>query len=201
MKEEDILYAKVIKRLIDFSFAILIMPLFIIVFIVIAIAIKLEDQGPIFYCGERLGRNGKPFKMVKFRSMKVNSPDWRLEDGSTFNAEDDPRQTRIGKILRITSIDEIPQIINIIKGEMSFIGPRPDPVDWLNRYSEEDKLLLEVLPGVTGYNQAYYRNSTSGREKIVNDIYYAENVSFVLDVKILFVTLISVFSKKNIYRC
>ncbi|MEH7125732.1 sugar transferase [Bacillus sp. JJ1773] len=195
------MYAKVIKRFIDFFLAILIMPLFILVFFVVAIAIKLEDQGPAFYCGERLGKNGKPFKMVKFRSMKVNSPDWRLEDGSTFNAEDDPRQTAVGKILRKTSIDEIPQIINIIKGEMSFIGPRPDPVDWLNRYSEKDKVLLEVLPGVTGYNQAYFRNATNSREKIDNDIYYAENVSFVLDVKILFVTMISVFSKKNIYRC
>lgn len=194
------MYVRFFKRLLDFAFAILFMPLFAALCIVIGTAIKIEDRGPIFYRGERLGKYGKPFKMYKFRSMKINAPDWRLEDGSTFNAENDPRQTRIGKILRKTSIDEIPQLLNIIKGEMSFIGPRPDPLDWIQRYSNEDKVLLEVLPGVTGYNQAYFRNSTDGRQKTDNDIYYAKNISFTMDIKIFFTTIISVLYKKNIYK-
>lgn len=176
------------------------MPFFLILCMVVGIAIKIDDGGPVFYCGERIGRYGKKFRMYKFRSMKVNAPDWRLEDGSTYNAEDDPRQTRIGKILRKTSIDEIPQLINILKGEMSFIGPRPDPVDWLERYSDKDKIVLEVLPGVTGYNQAYFRNSTDGYEKIENDVYYAENISFFNDLKIMFATIVTVFFRKSIYK-
>lgn len=194
------MYVRFFKRLLDFAFAILFMPLFVALYIVIGTAIKIEDRGPIFYRGERLGKYGKPFKMYKFRSMKINAPDWRLEDGSTFNAENDPRQTRLGKILRKTSIDEIPQLLNIIKGEMSFIGPRPDPLDWIQRYSNEDKVLLEVLPGVTGYNQAYFRNSTDGRQKTDNDIYYAKNISFTMDIRIFFTTIISVLYKKNIYK-
>lgn len=197
---EGKLYIKVTKRLLDFIFALILLPFFLIVLLFVAIAIKLDDKGPIFYKGERLGQYGKSFKMMKFRSMKVNAPDWRLQDGSTFNAEDDPRQTRVGKILRKTSIDEIPQLLNIIKGDMSFVGPRPDPVDWIVRYSESDKRLLDVLPGVTGYNQAYYRNSTDGREKTDNDVCYAKNISFGMDFKIIIVTIISVFKKENIYK-
>lgn len=195
-----LLYIKVFKRLFDLVIAMLLIPFFVILCIVVGVAIKLDDGGPIFYCSERLGKNGKPFKMYKFRSMKVNSPDWRLEDGSTYNAEDDPRQTIVGKILRKTSIDEIPQLINIIKGEMSFIGPRPDPLDHLAQYTEEDKVFLKVLPGITGYNQAYLRNSANASQKIKNDIYYAKNISVSLDFKIFFVTVISVLSHKNIYK-
>jgi len=131
--------------------------------------------------------------------MIVNAPDIRLPDGSTYNAEDDPRVTKIGKFLRKTSIDELPQIFNVLKGEMSFIGPRPDPVDWLNKYTEEEKVFLTVKPGITGYNQAYFRNSVDANTKIKNDIFYAENISFILDLKILLKTLQTVFSRQNIY--
>jgi lipopolysaccharide/colanic/teichoic acid biosynthesis glycosyltransferase len=131
--------------------------------------------------------------------MIVNAPDIRLPDGSTYNAEDDPRVTKIGKFLRKTSIDELPQIFNVLKGEMSFIGPRPDPVDWLNKYTEEEKVFLTVKPGITGYNQAYFRNSVDANTKIKNDIFYAENISFILDLKILLKTLQTVFSRQNIH--
>ena len=198
--EVNMLYSKVFKRFFDVFFSIIFMPFFLILYIIVGIAIKIDDGGPVFYCGERLGRYGKPFKMYKFRSMKVNSPDWRLEDGSTYNAENDPRQTKVGKILRKTSIDEIPQILNVLKGDMSFIGPRPDPVDWLGRYSYEDKEFFNVFPGITGYNQAYFRNSTDGSDKIKNDVYYAQNVSFILDIKIIFMTIKSIFFEKNIYK-
>ncbi|MFK7696951.1 sugar transferase [Paenibacillus sp. HJGM_3] len=194
------MYQKVFKRVFDLFFAVISMVIFLVLYIVVGLAIKIEDGGPILFSGERLGRNGKSYRMYKFRSMKVNAPDWRLKDGSTYNAEDDPRQTKVGKILRKTSLDEVPQLINIIKGEMSFIGPRPDPIDWLEKYSDDDKVLLKVLPGVSGYNQAYFRNSTNGRQKTDNDVFYTKNISFLLDVRIIFVTILSVFIKKNIYK-
>lgn len=143
----------------------------------------------MFYLGKRLGRYGKPFPMYKFRSMKVNAPDIRLKDGSTFNGENDPRVTKLGRFLRDTSIDEIPQVLNVLKGDMSFIGPRPDTIDWLDKYTEEDKIFLNVRPGITGYNQAYFRNSVDAQKKIKNDVYYAKNISFILDMKILIKTI------------
>ena len=132
--------------------------------------------------------------------MKVNAPDIRLADGSTYNGKDDPRVTKIGRILRETSIDELPQLFNILKGEMSLIGPRPDPVDWIDKYPEEYRVFLEARPGITGYSQAYYRNSDSSGEKIKHDAYYAQNVSFWLDVKIFFKTIQTVLMHENLYR-
>lgn len=98
--------------------------------------------------------------------MKKNAPDIRLADGSTYNGVDDPRVTRVGRFLRSTSIDEIPQILNMLKGEMSLIGPRPDPPDWLERYPSEVRIFLQVRPGLTGYSQAFFRNSVDGNEKM-----------------------------------
>ena len=152
----------------------------------------------MFYSGKRLGRYGKPVPMHKFRSMKVNAPDIRLADGSTYNGDDDPRVTKLGKFIRQTSLDEIPQILNVLKGDMSLIGPRPDPLDWLDKYKEEEKVFLNVRPGITGYNQAYYRNSADAQEKIDNDVYYAKNISFALDVKIILKTVKTVLFRENI---
>ena len=108
---------------------------------------------------------GKTFKMFKLRSMKVNAPDIRLADGSTYNGDDDPRVTKFGKFARKTSIDELPQVINILKGDMTFIGPRPDTPVGSAAYTEEEKIILTVRPGVTGYNQAVNRNSVLTKEK------------------------------------
>ncbi len=193
------MYNKVVKRFFDFMVALIAMPFLLLLFIPIAIAIKCEDGGPVFYCGKRIGRNGKPFKMIKFRSMKVNAPDIRLEDGSTYNAEDDPRVTKVGKFLRATSIDELPQFFNIFVGQMSLIGPRPDPVDWLDKYREDQKDFLKVRPGVTGYSQAYFRNSVDSQEKISNDNYYAHNISMWLDIKIFFKTIQTIVKRENVY--
>ena len=140
------MYEKVIKRFIDFMMSIIAFPVFAILFVIVAPCIIIDDGFPIFYNAERIGRNGKLFKMYKFRSMKNNAPDIRLADGSTYNGEDDPRVTRVGKILRSTSIDEVPQIINIMKGDMSLIGPRPDPPDWLEKYPENIRVFLKVTP-------------------------------------------------------
>jgi undecaprenyl phosphate N,N'-diacetylbacillosamine 1-phosphate transferase len=194
------MYNKYIKRFFDIVLALIILPLFGVLFIVIAPIIYLEDKGPIFYNAKRIGQNGRLFKMFKFRSMKVNAPDIRLEDGSTFNSDDDPRVTRIGKFMRETSIDEIPQILNVLIGDMSFIGPRPDPPDWLDRYSDEVRVFLKVKPGISGYSQAYFRNSVDGQEKMKNDVYYALNIDFILDVKIFFKTIWNVFKRENMYK-
>ena len=192
------MYINYFKRLIDFSVALLFLPLFCFVYIILAPFYLFWDKGPMFYSGMRLGRFGKPFPMHKFRSMKVNAPDIRLKDGSTYNGDDDPRVTKLGKFIRKTSLDEIPQILNVLKGDMSLIGPRPDPLDWLDKYKEEEKVFLNVRPGITGYNQAYFRNSADAQEKIDNDVYYAKNISFVLDVKIIFKTIKTVLFRENV---
>ncbi|MGH0949601.1 sugar transferase [Bacillus mycoides] len=191
---------KVIKRILSFIFSLILMPFVLLLIIIVGIAIKLEDRGPVFYFADRIGRDGKIFKMFKFRSMKVNAPDIRLEDGSTYNSDNDERVTKVGKFLRKTSIDEIPQAINILKGDMAFVGPRPDSAMWLNNYTEEERIILKVRPGVTGYNQAINRNSVGTKEKIKNDIIYVKNVSFLFDIKILIMTVKSVLLSENIYR-
>jgi lipopolysaccharide/colanic/teichoic acid biosynthesis glycosyltransferase len=132
--------------------------------------------------------------------MKINAPDIRNKDGSTYNSEDDPRLTKIGNIIRRTSLDETPQILNIIKGEMSIIGPRPDLPEMLNRYTKFERKKLLVRPGVTGYNQAFYRNSNDMQGKFLNDVYYVENLSLILDIKIFFRTIHTVIFRKNVYR-
>lgn len=193
------MYKKIIKRILDFIMSAILMVPLAIVFVVVSIAIKLDDGGPIFYNALRLGKNGKIYKMYKFRSMKVNSKDIRNADGSTYNGEDDPRLTKIGKFIRKTSIDELPQIINVLIGNMSFIGPRPDLPEHIDLYTDAEKRKLEVLPGITGYNQAYYRNSVEWKERLKNDIYYVDNISFQLDTKIILKTVAILIKRENVY--
>ncbi len=199
-KNGEKMYQHCIKRILDLFIGIIFLPILLIVIIIVACIIYLDDKGPVFYNAERLGLNGKPFKMYKFRSMKVNAPDIRNADGSTYNSENDPRVTRVGNFLRRSSIDEFPQLINVVLGQMSFIGPRPDPLSDLKIYTEEQRTKLNVRPGITGYNQAYYRNSVSQDEKFEHDVYYSKNLSFLLDVKIFMKTLITVFGHNNIYN-
>lgn len=193
------MYRKFLKRLLDLLLAIIALSFFLLSLLVIGPIIYFEDKGSIFYNSLRLGKNGKLYKMYKYRSMKMNAPDLRNEDGSTFNAENDSRLTKIGKFIRKTSIDEIPQVLNILKNEMSIIGPRPDLPEHINYYKDDEKRKLEVLPGITGYNQAYFRNSTVWKDRLKNDIYYVNNLSFWLDVKIFFKTIECIIFKKGIY--
>lgn len=197
--EKD-MYVKVEKRAIDFIIGLIALPFILLVTVVMAPLIYFNDKGPIFYNAARLGKNGKPFKMYKFRSMMVNAPDIRNEDGSTYNGDDDPRVTKVGRFMRKTSIDELPQFLNVFLGDMSLIGPRPDPLDDMEIYTEHQKKKLIVRPGITGYNQAYYRNSVEQNEKFENDVYYAENISFILDVKIFFKTIATVLTHDNVYN-
>jgi lipopolysaccharide/colanic/teichoic acid biosynthesis glycosyltransferase len=194
------MYRYGIKRILDIILSLLGLPFLLIVMIPVVIAIKLEDKGPIFYNALRVGKGMKEFKMYKFRSMKVNAPDIRNEDGSTFNSDNDPRVTKVGKFLRKTSIDEIPQLLNVLKGDMSFVGPRPSPLGNKHLYPKEYFRKFDVRPGITGYNQAILRNHSTMEQRIKNDLFYVENISFILDLKIIFWTLIGVLKSKNIYR-
>lgn len=194
------MYKKFVKRLLDLTIGLLGLPILIFALFIFAPIIYLSDKGPIFYNAERIGKNGKLFIMYKFRSMYVNAPDIRLADGSTYNGEDDPRVTRVGKFMRVTSIDELPQLLNMINGTMSLIGPRPDPPDWLDRYPEEIMPFLSVRPGITGYNQAYFRNLADGKQKMQNDLFYTQHCSFSFDTKIFLKTIAVVFSRKGTYK-
>lgn len=193
------MYKRSFKRTFDVVFSLLLLPIFALLYVSIGLMIKLEDQGPIFYNAKRLGKNGLIFKMYKFRSMKINAPDIRNEDGSTFNAEDDPRLTKIGIFIRKTSLDELPQILNVLTGDMSFIGPRPDLPEHYEMYKGNEARKLEVLPGITGYNQAYYRNSVEWKERIKHDIYYVDRITMWFDIKILFKTVLVVIGNDGVY--
>lgn len=194
------MYKHFFKRLIDFLIALCAAPFVLIVCVFVWIAIKCDDGGPLFHLASRIGRNGKIFKMFKFRSMIVNAPDLRMPDGSTYNAADDPRVTKVGKFLRRTSIDEIPQLLNVLIGDMALIGPRPDSANYLDKYTEEERQILTVRPGITGWNQAINRNSVLTKEKLQNDIYYVQHLNFLFDCKIIWLTIKSVISHKDIYR-
>lgn len=192
------MYIHFFKRVFDLIIALLALPFVLLIIAIIAPFIYFDDKGPIFYAGKRIGRDGRLFGMLKFRSMKVNAPDIRMENGDTYNGDDDPRVTKIGRFMRKTSIDEIPQFINVLLGDMSFIGPRPDTPDFLDVYKNEFPAILTIKPGITGYNQAYFRNSIDGKEKMKNDDFYAKHLTFVMDVKIVFKTIKTVLFRENI---
>lgn len=193
------MYKHFFKRILDFTISVLALPFLGIILIPIAIAIKVDDGGPIFYKSPRVGKDFKKFYMYKFRSMKVNSPDLRNSDGGTYNSNTDYRVTKVGKFLRETSLDELPQLFNIVKGEMSIIGPRAGDWESVDTYRDDEKDKTKVVPGLTGYCQAYFRNSASVRDKRLKDAWYANNISFMLDVKIFFKTIQTVLKHDNIY--
>lgn len=190
------------KRLFDIILSLIALPFVLLAIVFFAPIIYFTDKGPVFYNAERLGYKGKVFKMYKLRSMKVNSPNLKAADGSTYNGEDDPRVTKIGRLMRKTSVDELPQFLNVLKGDMSLIGPRAHLTTNYKGYDlldEPHRRRLDVRPGITGYSQAYYRNSATSEQKMKNDVYYAENISLWLDIKILFKTVFSVLKRENIY--
>lgn len=193
------MYSKYVKRFLDIVICIVALPFFAILYIIFGLLIKLEDGGPVIYKSERIGRNCKPFMMYKLRSMSVHAPNLLNPDGSTYNAKDDPRQTKVGKFIRVTSIDETAQILNVLKGDMSIIGPRASLYTALENYNYDELDKMKVRPGITGFTQAYYRNNISVREKRLNDAWYANNVSFWLDVKIFFKTILVVLKRDNVY--
>ena len=194
------MYKKFVKRLLDILVSLIALPFVLLVIVIMAPFIYLEDRGPVFYNATRRGMNGKNFKMFKLRSMYVNAPDIKNVDGSTFNGDKDPRVTKIGRLMRKTSVDELPQILNVFLGQMSFVGPRPTLAKKpYQELPEINKKRLQVRPGITGYAQAYYRNSITQEEKFQHDCYYVDHVSFLMDMKILLQTVKSVLKRENIY--
>lgn len=188
-----------VKRAADVLICIIALPFWFILYVIFAILIKIDDGGPVFYRAERIGKGCKKIHMLKFRSMKANAENILNADGSTYNAADDPRVTKIGKFLRETSLDETPQILNVIKGDMSIIGPRASGWDALPTYKDDEMDKMKVRPGITGYTQAYFRNSISVREKRLKDAWYAKHISFLLDTKIFFKTIQTVLQHDNLY--
>lgn len=192
-------YQLVIKRWIDVLICILILPLVLLITVIVAIAIKIDDGGPVFYRSRRIGKGFCEFDMMKFRSMKVNAPDIRNADGSTYNSSSDPRVTKLGRFLRESSLDEVAQFYNVLKGDMSLVGPRAGDVESKDTYAPDEKDKTLVRPGITGYTQAYYRNNLGVREKRLYDAWYAHNVTMWLDIKILFKTVVTVVKHENLY--
>ena len=178
-----------IKRMFDFIIAIILIIIFLVPMLIIGILIKLDSKGPVFFKQERTGKYGKNFKVYKFRSMTANN------DVHDFSKQD--QHTKIGNILRKLSLDELPQLINIIKGEMSFIGPRPWIPDYYENMTEYQRHRNDVLPGITGLAQIKGRNNISILAKINYDLEYVKNYSFIQDVKIFFLTIKIVLSKEG----
>lgn len=180
---------KYVKRFFDLIMALILVIIFLIPMIIIAILIKLDSKGPIFFKQERTGKNGKIFLLYKFRSMAVDN------DVHDFNCQD--KKTRVGNVLRKLSLDEFPQLINIIKGEMSFIGPRPWIPDYYENMTDYQRRRNDVLPGITGLAQVKGRNNINIIAKINYDLEYVKNFSFRQDVKIFFLTIATVLSKEG----
>lgn len=185
-----------IKRIIDLVLSVVGLIVLSPLFLIIAICIKLDSEGPVFFLQERAGFKGKPFMIYKFRSMVNNAVN--MGDGY-YTGENDPRITRVGRFLRNTSLDEIPQLINIIKGEMSIIGPRPTLMYQVKEYDDFQKRRLLMKPGITGLAQVNGRNSLTWPERIKYDVKYVDNYSLWLDIKIFFKTIIVVFKKEGVY--
>lgn len=178
-----------VKRGMDLVMAVLLLMIFLIPMLIIMILIKLDSRGPVLFKQKRTGLKGKVFNLYKFRSMVVDN------DVHDFSKGD--QHTKVGNILRKTSLDELPQIINILRGEMSFIGPRPWITDYYDNMSEKQRHRNDVLPGITGLAQAKGRNNISINEKINYDLEYVKNYSFKQDVKIVFLTIKTVLSKEG----
>ena len=180
---------KSVKRVLDFVFSLFALIVFSPLMAVAAVMIKLDDGGPALFRQKRPGKNGEIFEVYKFRTMSV-----RTEDENGRPLSDMERMTKIGRALRKTSIDELPQFINVFKGEMSFIGPRPLLCEYLDLYSPEQARRHEVRPGISGWAQVNGRNAITWEEKFDYDVYYVDNMSFGLDMKILVKTVANVIS-------
>ena len=189
-----------IKRSIDIIGSIILIVVFSPLMILIAIGVKLTSPGPVLFKQKRVGLNRKIFEMYKFRSMRVSDEEVAC---TTWTTAGDPRRTGFGELIRATSLDELPQLFNVLKGEMSLIGPRPERPFFVDKFKEEiPKYMIkhQVKPGITGWAQVNgWRGDTSIEERIKCDIYYIENWSIWLDIKILFMTLLKGFIHKNAY--
>ena len=186
------MYKLFLKRIVDIFLSLIFVFLFWWLYIVVAILVRKKLGSPVIFKQQRPGLNEKIFTMYKFRTMT----DEKDEQGNLLSDKD--RLTKFGKFLRSTSLDEIPELWNVIKGEMSLVGPRPLLVSYLAKYNEYEKRRHEVRPGITGWAQINGRNNTTWSDRFKNDIYYVENVSFLLDIKIVTQTFLKVIRRKDI---
>ena len=189
MEFTDAMYS-VIKRVMDFVFATILVVVFSPLMLITAILIKSTSVGPVFFRQERVGKGGKVFRIFKFRSM--------VWDNDMRDLSSRDKYTVVGKVIRRLSIDELPQLFNVIKGEMSLVGPRPWVVEYWNNMNKEERKRATVLPGITGLAQVKGRNGISIFSKIEYDIIYVQNFSFRQDVKIIILTILTVFSGKGL---
>ena len=186
------MYAKCLKRVMDFTLSLAALSILSPVLLLLTVLGAVKMKGNPFFTQLRPGKNGKIFKLIKFRSMTCEKD----QDGNLL--PDEQRLTRYGEILRSTSLDELPELLNILKGDMSIVGPRPLLVQYLPLYNEEQSHRHDVRPGLTGWAQVNGRNSITWEDKFRYDVWYVRNISFALDVKILFLTVKKVFSREGI---
>jgi lipopolysaccharide/colanic/teichoic acid biosynthesis glycosyltransferase len=182
-----------LKRFTDILFSIIVLLISLPIFLIVMIAIKLDSKGPVFFVHRRTGFKGKPFNMIKFRGMIDNA----LAYGPELTQENDPRITRVGKILRRTSFDEVPQFINVLKGEMSIIGPRPEIISITDKYTDYQKKVFEFKPGITGISQINGRQKLTPDQRTKMEIEYYEKENFWDDMKIILKTFKVVLSNEG----
>ena len=196
---------KFVKRFFDIVLASIGMIVLSPIFLIISLAIKLESKGPIFFKHTRIGKDGKIIKIHKFRSMVNNAedmikeftPEQMKEYKENYKLTNDPRITKVGKFLRKTSLDELPQLINIIKGDLSIIGPRPVVADELKKYGTNTRKFLSVTPGLTGYWAANGRSCTSYEQRMQMELFYIDNLSWKMDIKVFFKTIEAVIKREG----
>ncbi|MFZ5968916.1 MAG: sugar transferase [Bacillota bacterium] len=182
----------IIKRILDFIFALILLLITSPIMVLAAMAIKLDSKGPILFRQKRPGKDAKIFKINKFRTMRIDTE----KDGKPLS--DFERMTKMGNFLRRTSIDELPQLFNVLKGDMSFIGPRPLLVQYLEHYSSEQMRRHDVTPGISGWAQVNGRNTISWEDKFEYDVWYVDHISMLIDIKILCLTIYNVLNRKDI---
>lgn len=197
MRERPTIYERYVKRALDVSLSGAALVVLSPLMLVTAAAVKLDSKGPVLFCQQRLGLHGEPFTMYKFRSMT----DGAEHTGSgVYSEQGDPRVTKVGRVIRAASIDELPQLINILKGDMSIIGPRP-PLTYhpwpIEAYTAEQRHMFDVRPGVTGWAQVNGRKGVEWHKRIEMNVWYTEHVSFSLDAKILFMTVFKVLANAD----
>lgn len=191
------MYKHFLKRLFDVVLSLLILIILCPVFLIVAIAVKIDSKGPVLFKQERLGKGGRVFKIYKFRSMCVNA---EHTGSGVYSGKGDARVTRVGRIIRATSIDELPQAVNILKGDMSFIGPRP-PLTYhpwpIEEYTDEQRKMFDVRPGITGWAQINGRKAVEWHDRIKLSVWYVEHLTMWLDIKIFFLTFFKVFTNAD----
>lgn len=191
------MYKHFFKRFFDVILSLLLLIIISPILLIVAIAIKIDSKGPVIFKQKRIGKNGKVFNIYKFRSMCVGA---EKTGSGVYSDKNDARVTRVGKVLRATSIDELVQLVNILKGDMSFIGPRP-PLTYhpwpIEEYTEEQKKMFNVRPGITGWAQVHGRKDVEWNKRIELNVWYVEHISMWLDIKIIFTTVFKVFTNAD----